>query len=563
MEKIVSLNFRQNCQKFKKFAEIKSGTFGTVCKVQDLTNGQMVAHKQQDLKKLITDPSGISRSSLRLIREIASFSLHHPNILETKEAYFDDENNFIIISELAEQDLEKYKMARSMSASEISFIMLQIIEGLDHVHKKGFIHRDISPENILVFKDGIFKICDFGVAAQGDSTQQFTGKLNYMAPEVKFGEEYDKNADIWSLGMLLYYLCFGDSQLKEINIQRKNSQQVEMEGFPQFEDIFNKMTTYSNNDKQARFSLQQLRQDFKKLVNSSQYLEYQKMLLNYQLESIKQSNQQNHKLYCEYLQIHENFDELLKCDAIQEQIKKFQKDSLFQQEQIKRYIVDKAAEKIKLQSKVQSCEIVIQKKSNEMIQQLKKQLAEQEPQFRKEFKRLVEPYVNQDQQQQRLLFKLQGQCSLLYKASKHGFTASDFHSRCDNQGPSITFILSDHGKVFGGYTSVPWKTPELHYQAQKDSTAYIFSLTETTLHPVNQNFVDHAIGHYKKQILQFGLGDIQIEDQCNLKYTNSCNIGSTYKPPSGYKQGDQKIKEYLAGANKFRVLEIEVYKIEQ
>ena len=46
--------------------------------------------------------------------------------------------------------------------------------------------------------------------------------------------------------------------------------------------------------------------------------------------------------------------------------------------------------------------------------------------------------------------------TLIYKGSVHGYDAADFHKQCDNKGATITVILSEHGKVFGGYTSIPW-----------------------------------------------------------------------------------------------------------
>jgi len=68
-------------------------------------------------------------------------------------------------------------------------------------------HRDISPDNILVFDNDIFKICDFGLAAFGESSVLITGKENYMAIEIRNNQEYTSKCDIFSLGALLLYLC--------------------------------------------------------------------------------------------------------------------------------------------------------------------------------------------------------------------------------------------------------------------------------------------------------------------------------------------------------------------
>ncbi|CDW80153.1 UNKNOWN [Stylonychia lemnae] len=240
---------------------------------------------------------------------------------------------------------------------------------------------------------------------------------------------------------------------------------------------------------------------------------------------------------------------------------------------------------MKVQNVVKKCEIMIQfrdvfqlnqndndispstkqiiGRSNEELKQQQEELKVNESEFKKKFRALVDSQVTYNLSQQASLLQLEGHCSLLYKGSKHGFRAQDFHSRCDNKGPTVSFILSNHGQVFGGYTSVPWQTPEKLFQPKKDSTAYLFQLNKNSKHPIYQNFVDHAVGHFKNQILQFGLADIHIEDECNLKNTNQCSIGNTFKPPKNLKYGENEMMDYLAGANKFKVLEIEVYKIEQ
>ncbi|CDW89683.1 UNKNOWN [Stylonychia lemnae] len=156
------------------------------------------------------------------------------------------------------------------------------------------------------------------------------------------------------------------------------------------------------------------------------------------------------------------------------------------------------------------------------------------------------------------LIPLTGQSKLLYKASKDGFTAESFHHKCDNQGPTISFIQSEHGKVFGCYTSLSWATPDKH---SKDSEAFVFSLSHNTLHEQYQNF-DSAVGQYKKYFMVFGSSnDICIYDDCNSKNDNFCFLGGTYSPQQGFKLGDQQVREHLAGSEKFKVIEIEVYQV--
>jgi hypothetical protein len=70
--------------------------------------------------------------------------------------------------------------------------------------------------------------------------------------------------------------------------------------------------------------------------------------------------------------------------------------------------------------------------------------------------------------------------SLIYKATRDGFKASDFHSRCDNKGPTISVIKSEHGKTFGGFTNLNWHKNGSH--AAGDGKSFIFQLDNNTKH---------------------------------------------------------------------------------
>ena len=107
-------------------------------------------------------------------------------------------------------------------------IFLQIVYGLDYIHHNNIIHRDIKLENIFIkknYQNGvnnyICKIGDFGLARQiGEEESAITncGTERYMAPEILSGQTYGKQADIWSLGVLLYHLLFGEFPFKGINM---------------------------------------------------------------------------------------------------------------------------------------------------------------------------------------------------------------------------------------------------------------------------------------------------------------------------------------------------------
>ncbi|CDW89372.1 tldc domain-containing protein [Stylonychia lemnae] len=149
---------------------------------------------------------------------------------------------------------------------------------------------------------------------------------------------------------------------------------------------------------------------------------------------------------------------------------------------------------------------------------------------------------------------------LLYKASRDGYKAANFHTFCDNKGPTMTFILNEHGQVFGGYTSVSWQSTS-QWCNYTDKDAFLFQLNKNTIHFQYQQY-EHAVVHYKDRLMVFGEGrDICIYDDCNINCDSYCDLGGTYSPPQGIIKNQQQAQTYLAHTHKFRVIEIEVYSI--
>ena len=95
-----------------------------------------------------------------------------------------------------------------------ALIVIALGEALCHAHSLGIIHRDIKPENVMVRKDGVLKLMDFGVAQVVDLermtvTGQILGSPAYMAPEVLDGRTLDFRSDVFSVGVMLYQMATG------------------------------------------------------------------------------------------------------------------------------------------------------------------------------------------------------------------------------------------------------------------------------------------------------------------------------------------------------------------
>ena len=143
----------------------------------------------------------------RLLREARSASaLDHPNIGVIYGIEESDDQQLFIIMAYYEGDTLAQRLNRGvLSLRESLDLAMQIARGLSAAHARNIIHRDIKPSNIIITKDNVAKIVDFGLArvvASASATQSIslTGTLPYMAPEQILGELIDQRSDIWALG---------------------------------------------------------------------------------------------------------------------------------------------------------------------------------------------------------------------------------------------------------------------------------------------------------------------------------------------------------------------------
>ncbi|CDW78758.1 protein kinase domain containing protein [Stylonychia lemnae] len=234
MEKHVSLTLQTLWDKYTFESEISQGAFGIVYKVKNTKDGKFYAMKIQDLKKLINDvPDNYSNEFIRILREINTFKLCHSNITKVYESYFTIQDQFVIITELAENDLKSYRKAnQDISNGEIIEIMIQLMKGTNYLHKQNIMHRDLSPDNILVFRNGTeFKLCDLGLSTPNVQSKVYVGKQYFKAPEIKISNDseygYNHQVDIWSAGVILYYLCteqynYGPKKLRLAEIKQQD-----------------------------------------------------------------------------------------------------------------------------------------------------------------------------------------------------------------------------------------------------------------------------------------------------------------------------------------------------
>lgn len=155
----------------------------------------------------------------------AASALNQPNILTIYEISEADGRRFIATEYIEGETLRQRLLARALPPSEALIIAEQIASALVAAHAAGIIHRDIKPENVMLRRDGIVKVLDFGLAklSEGkesqpeDSTRAMVktsagtvmGTVAYMSPEQARGLPVDIRTDIWSLGVVLYEMISG------------------------------------------------------------------------------------------------------------------------------------------------------------------------------------------------------------------------------------------------------------------------------------------------------------------------------------------------------------------
>ena len=208
--------------KFTDYYELKEvigkGKFGVV---------NLGIHKktqQQVAVKIINKDSIKTLEDKELVCiEIGILKLcHHPNVVRLLDHLENEDYIFIVTEYIEGGTLGQYFKKKNFNFSErqASSIMSQIANGVKYLHKYGIVHRDLKPDNIMITQQndfGIIKIMDFGLSKIVSTQEKMVdgyGTLSYVAPEVLLRTPYNKEVDIWSMGIILYYMLCGHLPFK-------------------------------------------------------------------------------------------------------------------------------------------------------------------------------------------------------------------------------------------------------------------------------------------------------------------------------------------------------------
>jgi len=240
--------------------------------------------------KVVVSNADIDKSIKELKHEAnLAIGLLHPNIIRLFGTTCIQEENFGIVMEKAEQGSLK-KWIGKMDQEQTAKIALGIVDGLDYVHSQQVVHRDLKPQNVLMFgpkDDMIPKIADFGVSKVIRSVTMHTtaGTPLYMAPEMRSLSPYGNSADIFSLAMMLFEMFSGQPPARHSSQPLTKHMFALISGkadkisddFPVPDDLRGIIERGLNKNPEERPSLSEFREVLITMVNEEDTTEDQEM----------------------------------------------------------------------------------------------------------------------------------------------------------------------------------------------------------------------------------------------------------------------------------------------
>lgn len=215
--------------KYKIEKKLGQGGMGTVYKGQDQVLGRPVAIK------VLSEAASQNQEMIQRfsIEARAAARLEHPNIVQVYDFFKAENQYFLVLQYVDGQSLADLIKKRGPLPVPMSIkIMIPSLMALHKAHSQGIVHRDIKPDNIMISKEGVVKVADFGIAKLKNEatkltvTGQIMGTPHYMSPEQCMGESsIDRRSDIYSMGVTFYYMLAGsppfdaESALVILNMQ--------------------------------------------------------------------------------------------------------------------------------------------------------------------------------------------------------------------------------------------------------------------------------------------------------------------------------------------------------
>ncbi len=188
------------------------GGMGVVYRATDTQSGETVAVKTLNAEVLSHEPNILERFR----REGESLrQINHPNIVKFITAVESYGQHYLVMEYVDGGSLQDLLAKhRHLSSQRTIEIGIDLADALTHAHNLGIIYRDLKPANVLLTKNGLPRLTDFGIAQLADSsrltqTGVLVGTVNYLSPEAISGDALDSRTDVWAFGVLLFEMLTG------------------------------------------------------------------------------------------------------------------------------------------------------------------------------------------------------------------------------------------------------------------------------------------------------------------------------------------------------------------
>jgi serine/threonine protein kinase len=224
--------------KYRLIREIGRGSMGSVYLGRDHFIDRYVAIKMAHQERVGCAESGQVYKKLFFNEAQTAGMLMHPNITAIFDAGVENDIHYIVMEYVSGgQTLADYcNVQKLLPIPEVVRIFYKCALALDYAHKKGVIHRDIKPKNILVTTDRDVKITDFGIAVSPDefnpAAVEHAGSPLYMSPEQIRHERLTGQSDLFSLGIVMYRALSGKHPFMAEGISEINQMILQSEPWP-------------------------------------------------------------------------------------------------------------------------------------------------------------------------------------------------------------------------------------------------------------------------------------------------------------------------------------------